>query len=271
MVEKDMIQSMFLRSLSLSDVDLVFKGGTSLSKCFGLIERFSEDLDLSMERKPTEAEKKHVYTTIMSIAADLGLDLLNPESVMSRHNYNKYVFGYESLFAGSSLNIIVETSFYQEVYPVVIHKVDSFVGSFCAEREITLPIPFETESFNMPVQTLERTFIDKVFAICDYKIQGVQEGKSRHLYDIYKLLPKVSFSSELRELIDKVRKDRRSSKNNPSSQLSYDIPKLLGEIIDSRYFEEDYNTVTKKLLYENINYEEAITEGIANVIEACIF
>ena len=31
---------------------LAFKGGTSLSKCFDLIHRFSEDIDLSMNRKP---------------------------------------------------------------------------------------------------------------------------------------------------------------------------------------------------------------------------
>ena len=32
--------------------DLVFKRGTSLSKAWGLIERFSEDIDLVMNREP---------------------------------------------------------------------------------------------------------------------------------------------------------------------------------------------------------------------------
>lgn len=30
---------------------LTFKGGTSLSKAYGLIDRFSEDIDLSVERE----------------------------------------------------------------------------------------------------------------------------------------------------------------------------------------------------------------------------
>ena len=30
---------------------LIFKGGTSLSKAWGLIERFSEDIDLTLDRK----------------------------------------------------------------------------------------------------------------------------------------------------------------------------------------------------------------------------
>ena len=58
MVEKDTIQSMILLGLSKSDIPFVFKGGTSLSKAYGLIDRFSEDIDLSMNRKPTESEKK---------------------------------------------------------------------------------------------------------------------------------------------------------------------------------------------------------------------
>lgn len=58
MVEKDTIQSMVLLKLSKSEVPFVFKGGTSLSKAYGLIDRFSEDIDLSMNRKPTESEKK---------------------------------------------------------------------------------------------------------------------------------------------------------------------------------------------------------------------
>ena len=57
MVEKDTIQSMILLKLSKSEEPFVFKGGTSLSKAYGLIDRFSEDIDLSMNRKPTESEK----------------------------------------------------------------------------------------------------------------------------------------------------------------------------------------------------------------------
>ena len=50
MVEKDTIQSMILSGISQSDLPFVFKGGTSLSKAYGLIDRFSEDIDLSMNQ-----------------------------------------------------------------------------------------------------------------------------------------------------------------------------------------------------------------------------
>ena len=58
MVEKDTGQSMFLLELSKIDLPFVFKGGTSLSKAYNLIDRFSEDIDLSMNRKPTQTERK---------------------------------------------------------------------------------------------------------------------------------------------------------------------------------------------------------------------
>ncbi len=62
MVEKDTVQSMILFEISKSELPFVFKGGTSLSKAYGLIDRFSEDIDLSMNRKPTESEKKKLRT-----------------------------------------------------------------------------------------------------------------------------------------------------------------------------------------------------------------
>ena len=51
LVEKDTIQSMFLNELSKVNLPFVFKGGTSLSKAYNLINRFSEDIDLSMKKK----------------------------------------------------------------------------------------------------------------------------------------------------------------------------------------------------------------------------
>ncbi len=239
MIEKDTIQSMFLLELSKSELPFVFKGGTSLSKGYGLIDRFSEDLDLSMNVKPTESDRRNSKSTITEIANGLGLQLENPEDIHSRHSYNKYVYEYESLFSEIPLELIVETSFYQSVYPVEKHEIKSFVGDFCKKNGITLPIPFEAASVEMNLQSLERTFIDKVFAICDYRIQDMQDRDSRHLYDIAKILPQIEINKELDDLIDEVRNDRMLSKNNPSAQLEYNIPKMLNEIIDSRFYESD--------------------------------
>ena len=271
MVEKDTVQSMILFEISKSELPFVFKGGTSLSKAYGLIDRFSEDIDLSMNRKPTESEKKKTKNSIVAIAGDLGFTLINPNDIQSRHNYNKYVFEYDSLFSELPLELIIETSFYQAVYPVETHPVYSFIGRFCENNNIVLPVPFDASVINMQVQSLERTFIDKVFAICDYRIQDMQSRDSRHLYDIAKLLPEIKINQKLNDLIDEVREDRMLSKNNPSAQPEHNIPEMLKEIISSHFYEQDYNNVTRKLLYEDVSYDEAISNGIAKIADTDIF
>lgn len=270
-VEKDTIQSMFLHELAESELPFVFKGGTSLSKAYDLIERFSEDIDLSMSRRPTQSERVKSKKLIISIAEGLGLKISNLDEIKSRYDYNKYIFQYDSMFATNPLEIIVETSFYQEVFPVEKHIVGSFVGKFCEERNIMLPIPFEAGEVLMNVQTLERTLIDKIFAVCDYKIQGVRDRESRHLYDICKLLDWVKLDEHLDKLIDDVRDDRMTCKNHPSAQLGCKIPDMLREIISSRFYESDYKNVTQKLLYEDISYDYAIAHGIALVAEKDVF
>lgn len=242
MIEKDTIQSMFLHELARSELPFVFKGGTSLSKAYGLIDRFSEDIDLSMNRRPMQSERIKSKELIVNTAENLGLILTNPEDIKSRYDYNKYVFKYDSMFAEIPLEIIVETSYYQAAYPVEKHIVGSFVGKFCRERSILLPVPFDAAEVIMNVQSIERTFVDKVFAVCDYKIQDMQDRDSRHLYDICKLLGQVKLDRQLDELIDVVRDDRMQSKNNPSAQLQY-----------------------------NISYDYAIEHGIAIVANSDVF
>lgn len=271
MVEKDTIQSMFLYELAKSELPFVFKGGTSLSKAYNLIDRFSEDIDLSMNRRPTQSERVKSRNLIISIADTLGLVLTNPDDIKSRYDYNKYIFQYDSMFAEIPLEIIIETSYYQAVYPVERHIVGSFIGKFCEERNIVLPIPFEAANVVMSVQSVERTFVDKVFAVCDYKIQNMQDRDSRHLYDICKLLGTIKLDQDLDELIDNVRDDRMHSKNNPSAQLEYSISEMLKEIIDSRFYEADYKNITQKLLYEDISYDYSIEHGIAIVAKSDVF
>ncbi len=271
MVEKDTIQSMFLLEISESDLPLAFKGGTSLSKAYDVIDRFSEDIDLSANKKLSDSEKRKTNNVIINTGQKLGLFLNNQDMIKSRHNYNKYIFEYDSLFDNYPMEIIVETSFYIPVYPCMNHTVNSFVGKFCQERKIILPIPFDASVIEMQVQSLQRTFIDKVFAVCDCRLKNMKDRDSRHLYDIAKILPVIQIDGELVSLIDKVRKDRMLSKNNPSAQLEYSINEMLRDIIKTRFYEQDYNTITNKLLYETFSYEDAITKGISIVADLNIF
>ena len=271
MIEKDVVQSMFLYQLAQEDASYVFKGGTSLSKAYGIIDRFSEDIDISMDHKPTVGQRKKSKTDILSVADKLGFELKNAEDIQSRRDFNRYYFSYQSILDDTAMEFIVETSYMHPVFPSSKMLVNSFVGNYCKDNQINLPVPFDAINTTMLIQSLERGLIDKVFAICDYMLKNRQERNSRHLYDIAKILPHITVDKSLYRLINEVRNERMTSQNNPSAQPEYDISNLLEEIIKNHYFENDYNTVTKKILYEDISYDKAIKEGIEKIAAMNMF
>ncbi len=271
LIEKDTLQSIFLYKLAQSSFPLVFKGGTSLSKAFSIINRFSEDIDLSSSRHLTSNERKAIKNLIVNIAYSLDFVLLNHASIESRHNYNKFVFQYISLFDNQPMEIMIETSFYQEAYPIVLQPIKSYIGEFCSLNGIKLPINFEAMNFNFNVQSLERTFIDKIFAVCDYYIQNMKDRDSRHIYDIAKITPSITFNEDLKQLFISVRQDRLNSKNNPSANYKHNIKEMLSEIIKSNFYEYDYKNITTKLLYEKYDYQTAINCGIEKIINSNLF
>ena len=58
-IEKDYYVTLILLELTKRVPGLVFKGGTSLSKCYKLIDRFSEDIDITLEEKyQTQKQKR---------------------------------------------------------------------------------------------------------------------------------------------------------------------------------------------------------------------
>ena len=59
-VEKDYYVTMILRLLSKRLPFIVFKGGTSLSKCHKAINRFSEDIDITIDTTISQGQKKKV-------------------------------------------------------------------------------------------------------------------------------------------------------------------------------------------------------------------
>lgn len=270
MVEKDVIQTLFLNKLSTSSIPFVFKGGTSLSKVYNLIKRFSEDIDLSASKNLTQSERKQAHKTIIATGESIGLTLVNPENVFSNHDYNKYIFEYKSLLEDKPQEIIVETSYFLISYPCEKRQVHSFVSDFCINNSITLPVPF-VRDFTILTQSIERTFIDKIFAVCDYYIQDMQDRDSRHLYDICKLLNCIKLNSNLTPLIQSVRKDRLKLKNNVSAKPEHNITAMLKEIISSKFYESDYKKLTSKLLYEDISYDVAIQTGINIVADSQLF
>lgn len=93
-VEKDYYVTMILKKLAQTEeLPCVFKGGTSLSKCFHCIERFSEDIDITFSEHLGEARRKRLkYRVLKPIAEDLRLVIKNWDTIESNKDYNAYFF-----------------------------------------------------------------------------------------------------------------------------------------------------------------------------------
>lgn len=172
-VEKDYYVTVFLQELIKVCPDIVFKGGTSLSKCYKIIERFSEDIDLTLagENRPAEGQRKQLKKGIITVINTLNLELINADSIYSRRDYNKYVIDFLTLFQTNILkqHLIVETSVFSQAYPIRQMPVGCYIYDYLAqEKRDDIINEYELTPFRINVQSIERTFIDKLFAARDY-------------------------------------------------------------------------------------------------------
>lgn len=110
----------------------------------------------------------------------------------------------------------------------------------------------------MQLQSIERTYIDKVFALCDYYMEGRVKRYSRHLYDIYKLTPLISFDSTFRQLVTEVRKHRATMQVCPSAAESVSVPEVVRAFCESGYYKADYETITAYFTEDEVPYEDTI-------------
>ncbi len=273
-VEKDYYVTLILRGLKEKLPFIVFKGGTSLSKCYKVIKRFSEDIDVTIDTKLTQGQMGKVKDVIKAVACSLGLAIPNINETRSRRSYNKYLLSYETVLKDSDIGlqpaVILETSFSEVSFPTVIIPVRSYLGDMLQVEEPDMVEKFSLSPFEMKVQGLDRTLIDKVFAICDYYLKGDVRRHSRHVYDIYKLLPLVPQTEAFKDLAKEVRSVRAMTNICPSAQPCIDVSELLNKLIQNDIYKEDYDSITSRILEENVRYETAIM-AVKSLADSGIF
>ena len=261
-VEKDYYVTMILRLLSERLPFIVFKGGTSLSKCHKAIKRFSEDIDITIDTTISQGQKKKVKEAIEEVSAILGLSIPNIDKTRSRRDYNRYEIEYNPIDELDDVAVlpavILETSYTAISFPVSELPVHNYIGDMMVEEAPDYIERYALSPFTMKVQDISRTLADKVFAICDYYLQNKTEKHSRHLYDIYKLLPHVPQDDSFKKLVKEVRQVRALSPVCPSAKQDVDVVDLLKRIVSENVYKSDYENITENLLEEELKYETVI-------------
>lgn len=262
-VEKDYYVTMILRLLSERLPFIVFKGGTSLSKCHKAIKRFSEDIDITIDTTISQGQKKKVKEAIEEVSAILGLSIPNIDKTRSRRDYNRYEIEYNPIDELDDVAVlpavILETSYTAISFPVSELPVHNYIGDMMVEEAPDYIEKYSLSPFTMKVQDISRTLADKVFAICDYYLQNKTAKHSRHLYDIYKLLPHVPQDASFKKLVKEVREVCAHSPVCPSANPDVDVVELLRKIISENIYKSDYENITENLLEEDLNYETVIS------------
>lgn len=264
-IEKDYYVTIALKSLSEKLGDMVFKGGTSLTKCYQLLDRFSEDLDISYTAEsgiPGEARKRQLKNAIVATMEELKFPITNLDDTRSRRHYNCYRAVYSSINEQSGIlkpELVVETYVALLPFPTTKRLVDNYIYRFLKKiNRLDLAKRYELMPFEITTQTVERTLVDKVFALCDYYMQGAIEHHSRHLYDIYKIVNSIGITDEAVKLIPEVRKVRSELSVCPSAKKDICVTGILNEIIKEQAYKSDYEDITMGLLFVPEKYDTVI-------------
>ena len=197
-VEKDYLISYVLFRLSKSKYvnQVVFKGGTSLSKGYNLIDRFSEDVDIAVINENGKTNNA-IKTLIRSVEKDIthGLGEINIEGVTSKGSqFRKSLFEYETILIRNEANkLIVEVNAFANPFPFKQLSITSFIHDFLYDlKESEYIEKFQLQPFLINVLSMEQTLQEKLaslirFSFSEDYISGIS-SKIRHFYDLYFLM-----------------------------------------------------------------------------------
>lgn len=194
-IEKDYYVTEALRLVSALGDRVIFKGGTSLSKGWNLINRFSEDIDIfyatDLSGRPLDRELKGLRDIVAEHPA---LAHLLDESQTIGGFGRSDRFEYRQIFGGAgevANRVLLEAGTASGRQPTEIRELRSYLAQFLQETGVSLGAEDES-AFPMRLLHFRRTFVEKLFAIHGkielMKSKGQPLGSyARHYYDLYQL------------------------------------------------------------------------------------
>lgn len=200
-IEKDYWVTLALHIIFHSEYkdDAVFKGGTALSKCHELIERFSEDVDIVVVRD--EGESDNQLSRKIKAISQLVIDILPEKNIIgitSKHGqFRKTAHEFGSVFdedyGQARQDIILEVSSLGNYEPYTNETVSCFISEMMMERgRGDLIKQFGLTPFNVQVLSKSRTLCEKIMSLVRFsrteKPYFDLANKIRHIYDIHALL-----------------------------------------------------------------------------------
>ena len=215
-IEKDWWVTMVLKALFSTPFaeHLSFKGGTSLSKCWNLIERFSEDIDIAINREyfgfGGELSKKQIGNKLRRASCTFTREILTAElkKQLLEFGIDESLFTikvnitsitttdpeiievhYKSIFDNADYiqnRVLIEVSGRSMKEPTEKVNINSIISQSYQTAE------FADADFEINVVSPKRTFLEKAFLLHEEFYKPTSEIRidrmSRHIYDLEKLM-----------------------------------------------------------------------------------
>jgi predicted nucleotidyltransferase component of viral defense system len=275
---------------------LVFKGGTSLSKAWKLINRFSEDIDLAIDREFFEGfggdisrtqvtrlrKTAGLYTTgtffeeLKDAFISKGfknLDFKIIDTTESDQDPRIVEIYYPNLILASEYirpRVQIEISCRSLREPFTVQKFGSLVDEVYEGRDFTEAF------FEVPSVNPERTFLEKLFLLHEEFSRPLNKMRvdrlSRHLYDIYQLTKAGIAKNAIadKDLYETIVAHRYRFSRIGDIDYNFHNPKTLNPapvaaIIEA--WKDDYGKMKEDMIYEE--EKPSFEELVSNLEELC--
>lgn len=284
-VEKDYWVTFALKSIFSQEIgtDTIFKGGTSLAKCFKMINRFSEDIDLVVIRREDETDNKlkrklkEVESAINDTLPEIEIQGLTHKVGMSRKTAHSYSKEFAGAYGQVRDTIVLEATWLGYYEPYTKHNINSFVGEMMIDAgQSELIGKYEMQEFTVQVLEPIRTICEKIMSLVRFSYgerpMDDLRNKIRHTYDLHQLLQQKEFSdflhsSNFESMMLKVANDDvKSFRNNqwlthhPNQSLMFkDLSKVW------RQLETTYNGSFRDLVYGDLPNSDAVLQSLEKI------
>lgn len=222
-IEKDywITRSLRLMAQNKNAEQVVFKGGTSLSKAYRLTNRFSEDIDIAVidaDSFSGNQLKMLIKRLAKEMTSGLEEKYVNGETSKGSRFY-KAIYLYPIL-TGITLptvktgQILIEINTYANPYPYAKQKISSFIADYLVDANRNDIIEqYELKTFEINVLDKRQTLVEKLVSLIRFSFKNdvirSLASKIRHFYDLYYLandkecaeyLHSSTFQNDLSEL-----------------------------------------------------------------------
>lgn len=285
-IEKDYWVTFALYNIFKNEIgkETIFKGGTALSKCFGLIQRFSEDIDLVVLRNENETGNqlktkiKKISNCVSKVLPEIEIEGITNKLGMIR----KTAHSYEKVFTGNfgqvRDNIIVESTWLGNFEPYTTAKVSSFIYEMMLQnKQQSLIDEYEINPFEVLALNPKRTLCEKIMSLVRFSqtkdpIADLR-NKIRHTYDIHLMLKDGSLNSFFRSdefetmLLRVANDDIASFKNNNEWLVNHPTTAIIfSETTDTwNKIKTAYRGSFSELVFGELPDEAEIQKNLMNI------